>query len=378
MSVRYYKTVVGKRQIYRRVAKEVKHNLQNIETCNRIQASAEIAQGDNSNTFSVSENVSTVVNSFDNINSSLEEYCSHESIPSTSNDNASGDHEPPLVIEVETGYDIKGNLRDWALRNKIAHTALSDLLHVLHSIHPALPLEARTLLQTPTRNMTMNKLDNTKRLLHTFVGHCKKIYGLEYLIYNIHILSHLSDDVGAFGPLDSFSAFPFENFLGEVKLYIKSPKNPLIQIYRRLMKRKDTYYCEDDIKNKCTIEQCNGPLLQTAATYKQFKKLCIKNVQFSIVSHSLPNSFCLLRGNKVAQIYNIVVSENEEIFVVVKCFVSYGALFEYPFDSCHLQINLVNNFSNLEMLHISDIITKCLLNPYKDDRFVSFPLLHSS
>nr|CAI5833468.1 unnamed protein product [Callosobruchus analis] len=217
-----------------------------------------------------------------------------------------------------------------------------------------------------------------KRLLHTFVGHCKKIYGLEYLIYNIHILSHLSDDVAAFGPLDSFSAFPFENFLGELKLYIKSPKNPLIQIYRRLMERKDTYYCEDDIKNKRTIEHCNGPLLQTAATYKQFKKLFIKNVQFSIASHSLPNSFSLLRGNKVAQIYNIVVSENEEIFVVVKCFVSFflsGALFEYPFDSCHLQIKLVNNFSNLEMLHISDIITKCLLMPYKDDRFVSFPLL---
>jgi len=49
-------------------------------------------------------------------------------------------------------------------------------------------------------------------LLKTFVQHSEYLYNSEFLIYNVHYLIHLSEDVLRYGKLDSFAAFPFENF----------------------------------------------------------------------------------------------------------------------------------------------------------------------
>ena len=66
---------------------------------------------------------------------------------------------------------------------------------------------------------------SASEMLNTFVTHCSKLYGQEYYVYNIHMLCHLTDDVQLFGCLDNFSAFPFENFLGQLKKMVKSPTN---------------------------------------------------------------------------------------------------------------------------------------------------------
>lgn len=73
-----------------------------------------------------------------------------------------------------------------------------------------------------------------KSLIDTFVLHCEQLYGLEFYVYKVHMLSHISDDVKKYGCLDNFSAFPFENFLGQLNNLLNSPKHPLKQIINRL------------------------------------------------------------------------------------------------------------------------------------------------
>ena len=51
---------------------------------------------------------------------------------------------------------------------------------------------------------------------------------------NVHSLLHLADDVAVHGALDKFSAFPFENYLQKLKRFVRSGKNPIVQIARRL------------------------------------------------------------------------------------------------------------------------------------------------
>ncbi|XP_070191797.1 uncharacterized protein [Littorina saxatilis] len=56
-----------------------------------------------------------------------------------------------------------------------------------------------------------------KDLLIYFVAEAGRLYGQDFLVYNVHGLVHLADDVKTFGPLDRYSAFPFENFLCSLK-----------------------------------------------------------------------------------------------------------------------------------------------------------------
>lgn len=84
--------------------------------------------------------------------------------------------------------------------------------------------------------------DYARSLLRYFVENCKTLYGEKILIYNFHNLIHLPDDVLKFGHLDSFSAFPFENYLYILKkklkklvnLYSKYIKESLSRIYAAL------------------------------------------------------------------------------------------------------------------------------------------------
>jgi len=74
-------------------------------------------------------------------------------------------------------------------------------------------------------------------LLCIFVQQFGEIYGKDMLVYNVHGLIHLSADVEKFGPLDSFSAFPFESFLDRLKKLIRKPNFPLQQVIRRLSEK---------------------------------------------------------------------------------------------------------------------------------------------
>ncbi|KER32571.1 hypothetical protein T265_12795, partial [Opisthorchis viverrini] len=47
-------------------------------------------------------------------------------------------------------------------------------------------------------------------------------------------LLHLPDDVSSHGPLDKFSAFPYESYMFALKRLVQSPTYPVRQIYKRL------------------------------------------------------------------------------------------------------------------------------------------------
>lgn len=83
-------------------------------------------------------------------------------------------------------------------------------------------------------DIATNHIPLANQLLHRFVLEMSPLYGPETMVYNIHSLLHLCDDVQLFGSLDYSSAFPFENFMQTMKRLVRSGKNPLIQIANRL------------------------------------------------------------------------------------------------------------------------------------------------
>ena len=80
----------------------------------------------------------------------------------------------------------------------------------------------------------LNNQRNAKArvLLSTFLRQVSTLYGAEFMVYNVHCLSHLGDDAVEFASLDNCSAFPFESYLQYLKKKIRSSRRPLVQISR--------------------------------------------------------------------------------------------------------------------------------------------------
>jgi len=81
-------------------------------------------------------------------------------------------------------------------------------------------------------------VDYAHSLLVSFVEEAGKLYGEQFIVYNVHGLIHLQDDVKMHGNLDCFSAFPFENKLKELTQLVRKPGYPLAQIIRRLGEKR--------------------------------------------------------------------------------------------------------------------------------------------
>lgn len=80
-------------------------------------------------------------------------------------------------------------------------------------------------------------------LLNNFVKICtdRGVFDKKFVVYNVHNLFHLCDDVKNFGELTNFSAFPFESYLGQLKKLLRAPSNPLQQLIKRLAERDYLY-----------------------------------------------------------------------------------------------------------------------------------------
>ena len=79
-------------------------------------------------------------------------------------------------------------------------------------------------------------LQYARELISHIVCRCASLYGDTFVVYNVHSLIHLPDDVEFFqASLDEISCcFPFENHMQTLKRLVHSAQNPLVQVVKRL------------------------------------------------------------------------------------------------------------------------------------------------
>lgn len=77
-------------------------------------------------------------------------------------------------------------------------------------------------------------IDLSQKLLEHFVQTFADIYGSDNLVYNIHSLTHMVDDVKRYGCLDNYNAFPFESFMFKAKRSLRKNNQSLAQICNRV------------------------------------------------------------------------------------------------------------------------------------------------
>ena len=229
-------------------------------------------------------------------------------------------------------------------------------------------------LLSPTLCSTWNRY--AAQLLTVFVQQCEQLYGPEFVVYNVHSLLHIPDDVQKFGALDTISAFPFESFLGHIRKVIRKSDDVLQQLSRRL---SEGYFRSRpsavSVKNNTvTKPHALGPLLPDILSFEQYSVL--NTTRFTVKVKDGDNCVMLQCG-KIAKVVNIL-RKDENIFVLVQKFLNYEPFFLKPLDSTKIGIFIVGNLSkDLHIYEITTISQKYVLLPYKDSLCVATPLLHT-
>lgn len=226
-----------------------------------------------------------------------------------------------------------------------------------------------------------DKLDYASSLLVYFVNTFKILYGGENISHNVHNLLHITADVKNNGPLDDFSAFPFENFMQSILKSIRKSEKPLQQIIKR-QSEKNYQSLNSDINKKVSIHKkipiCNkehfeGPTLNMNIS-KQFKKLIFDN--FTLKTNE-PDNCCFLLCGYIILIKNIVIIRNE-CKIIGHRLLSLTDFYETPCRSSEIGIFLAKpDLGPLEIFDLKEISFKCIKLIYKND-FVIFPLLHTN
>ncbi|XP_071574407.1 uncharacterized protein [Temnothorax nylanderi] len=155
-----------------------------------------------------------------------------------------------------------------------------------------------------------------ENLLYYFVKCFITIYGPEFVSHNIHGLVHITDCVKQLGPLDTFSAFPFENFMKELKSMLRKSERPLEQISNRYAEMS---FCENTYGNK------------------NVSKICVKDQH---------DKGPLVTGNDVVCLENIATTTEGTNIAIGRKFMVVEELYNTPCSSVSLGIFKENTMSS--------------------------------
>lgn len=200
-----------------------------------------------------------------------------------------------------------------------------------------------------------------------FVNESANIYDKYFVVYNVHSLTHICDDVQRFGPLESFSCFDYENLLGKIKKKIRGTNRPLQQLHNRLKESRTFSRFREkrgfQPKGICGVENSN---------YFQCKYLFSDLYN---ISTKRPDNFVMVDNNII--VIKSIYFLNGKYHFSGTSFKFHRNLYNYPIDSSKLSIffvrgeqHITNNFL------ITSIQCKCFAHSHKDG-YAVFPILHT-
>jgi len=222
---------------------------------------------------------------------------------------------------------------------------------------------------------------NANELLIKFVSDTEILYGKESLVYNVHNLLHLAADVKRLGVLDNFSAFMFENKLGQLKKLVRKPQQPIQQVLKRLNEQASLRFEKATQTSGliAKVEHTRGPLLPSIRGARQYKQLHFDKFMLSIRA----GDNCIMMENGAPPLVKNIVnsSDSNDITLLCTSFRVVTDAFMSPLPSSKLSIYKVKDeCSSLQSISLCDAnaICKCVCWPVGLDAssYLIIPLLH--
>lgn len=230
---------------------------------------------------------------------------------------------------------------------------------------------AVTICSSDTYSSLINVAES---LLKHYIEQYVNIYGEDYITSNIHNVSHLIDDVKKFGILSSFSAYPFESKLYQIKNLIRSGHRPLTQVAKRISEVNQLGEKFNQNQTQ-SIPQLKKQILTSESSLKFAK---IDFASYSLCSDTA-NKWFLTKNNQIVS-FDHATQHEGVISVFGNPLKHINEYFVTPIKSCNLNIFQ----SKCEKAIITAYTTsdiKCkmvgLPVPKRDTKMVFIPLIHT-
>jgi len=217
--------------------------------------------------------------------------------------------------------------------------------------------------------------------LRSYVDYIKSHVSKEHITFNMHSLIHLYRDCMKHGPVEDWSAFEFENFLGWIRTLIRKPAFPLQQVIKRIHEHQVSQLKTAQNNAAVVINKSvpkpirpdkKSPKLDMNLTDMTYYHK-IKLEHFSIVCDNTADN-CLLINDTICLAQNIIKS-SEGYFVVYKHFRTMRSYFTQPCDSQHLGIHIVDDLSEeLYCASVFDVKAKYVYIPREN---LAMKLIHT-
>lgn len=221
----------------------------------------------------------------------------------------------------------------------------------------------------------MRYLPLARNLFIDFIEHHISIFGEASITMNIHNTSHVVDDVDLLGPLDTISAYKFENHLYWLKMKLKHCHRPLQQVVRRVV--------ESIHSTKVNAEDPKFPILKNPFTldegtvgfsYIEYKS----NVFLSSVRQNIKDIWFLTHEHEIVEFHHVLKEAHKDIVIIGSALKTLLNFFEKPCNSSYLNIHLSDcekvERKQYKMCSIKAKMFRLHLN---NSQSVFIPLLHS-
>ncbi|KAJ8680698.1 hypothetical protein QAD02_016485 [Eretmocerus hayati] len=220
-----------------------------------------------------------------------------------------------------------------------------------------------------------------KQLLRFYVEQMRRLYGDHMLVYNVHNLLHLSDEVLRFGTLDNFSAIGFESYLYIMKKMLKNGTNILSQIVNRV---NEMSVNQIRLKTAPRLRLLQGRQFMMTKPKRvnnlpQGYFFAHDNIQFSnfTLSNKVPDNCCYMKDGTIVEILHICKNAERISVILGRKILNCQPLDDYMIDSRRFGICKSASLSeDLFVWPVSQVHKKafrvCL-----DGMFYLFPMLHT-
>lgn len=213
-----------------------------------------------------------------------------------------------------------------------------------------------------------------KRKLLTFHKQFQILYGIQNMVYNVHIVSHIPESVKNCGPLWSTSCFHFEDNNGVLGKYVIGPTDVLKQISTKYITKFTInnllHDASDTIKDyhklifKKNTEQLEGGLVKLLGKPYNYilndfelQYFTANNIIVSTISRH--DRFFYKRNLYHSRSYSANIKNDNSI---VKCFDESVNEIQYAFNYCNTIFAVVCEL--IQLPEHDNVLAKCLHNTH--------------